>query len=396
MNFLKTSIGIFGKTAGWFFRTSWKKRIVIILVILVAGFFLGREIFSKKGDGYIFDTVQKRTVTEIVSESGTVVTNDSVNIYSPTNGVIEKILVSNNEETKEGQILFTVKSTATREEKASAFAAYKTAEATLQQAENTLRDKVAIRTKILDDVKDHSKDESFTQRQTRTTAEVAADNAYDAVKAAGAALTSAQVAYQATQNAKVTAPVVGIVSNLSVASGSSITVNSLLTPSSPVLMIDGPGATEVMVSVGEGDINKIKINQAVDIEADAVSDKVYQGVVKRFDENGTVTESIVKFNVYIEVGSPDDKLKPGMTADVDIITNKLEGVLSVPNTAIKPYQKGRAVRKLGSNGELEFIPVKIGIRGEEFTQITEGLGEGQQIIVSLANEKVERKSPFGF
>jgi Cu(I)/Ag(I) efflux system membrane fusion protein len=85
-----------------------------------------------------------------------------------------------------------------------------------------------------------------------------------------------------------------------------------------------------------------------------------------------------------------------MTADVDIITRKEPGVLSVPNAAVKPYQKGRAVRKLGKNGEIEYLPVKVGIRGKENTQIIEGLVEGQKIIVSLTNEKAPKKSPFGF
>jgi len=249
---------------------------------------------------------------------------------------------------------------------------------------------------VHDDLKDHDDDETFLQKETRTTAEVANDNAYDALLAARAQLVATQVAYQATRNATVTAPVSGLISNLSVANGSSVSVNSPLAPTSPVLMIDGLGATEAMISVGESDINKIEVGQEVTIEADAIDDKAYKGMVTRVDKIGTITQSVVSFNVYMKIVDSDDKIKSNMTIDVDIITNELEGVLSVPNTAVKPYQKGRAVRRVGSNGEIEFIPVKIGVKGKEFTQITEGLEERQEIIVSLTNVKVERTSPFGF
>ncbi len=396
LNFLKKIVNIFRKIVSWFLKSSWKKKAVVIVVILIIGFFVGRKFFINGDDGYLFGTAQKRTITEIVSESGLITTSGSANIYSPTNGVVEEVFVSNDEEVNERQKLFTVKSTATSQEKTAAFAAYKAAATALQQAENNLRDKTATRDKVLDDVKGHDDDESFEQKQARTTAEVAADNAYEAVLAARAQLTAAQVAYQATQNATVIAPVSGLISNLSVISGSSVLVNNILAPSSPALMISGLGITEVMISVSENDINKIKVGQEVTIKVDAIDDKAYKGMVTRVDKIGTITQGVVSFNVYMEIVDPDDKIKSNMTIDVDIITNELEGVLSVPNTAVKPYQKGRAVRSLGSNDEIEFIPVKIGLKGKEFTQITEGLEERQKIIVSLTNVKVERTSPFGF
>ncbi len=376
----------------------WKKKTVIIVIVvtLIIGFFAGRQFFNNGDNGYIFGTVQKRTITEIVSESGAVATSNSANIYSPTNGVIEEVFVSNHEEVSEKQKLFTVKSTATPQEKTAAFATYQTAALAVNQAENTRRSTGATVERVHDDLKGNDDDETFLQRETRTTAEVANDNAYDALLTARAQLTSAWVAYQATQNTTVTAPISGLISNLSVISGSSVSLNNPLVPSLPVLMIGSSGATEIRISVSEDDINKIKVGQEAVIEVDAIDDELYEGVIKRVDEAGTIIENVVNFNVYIEMINPDDRLKTGMTVDIDIVTNKLEDVLSVPSTATKPYQKGRAVRKLDSNGEIEFLPVKIGVKGKEFTQITEGLEEGEEIIVSLTNEKVERTSPFGF
>ncbi len=374
---------------------SRKKRILIIAVVLIIGLFVIIKIVSKRSDGYIFSTAQKRTITEIVTESGIITTNGKVNVYSPTNGVIEKIFVTNGESVLEGQKLFTVESTATTQEVVTAFAAYQAANSAVQQAENTRRNTSAIVDRIHDDLKNKGNSETFLEKETRTTAEVTNDNAWDNLVAARAELTSKEIAYRATQNATVTAPIAGTISNLSVVSGNYVAVNTALAPTSAVLVIGGLGPMEIMVSVSESDINKIKVGQEVSVKLDAVDGKLYKGLVTRFDENGTITQGVVKFNMYIEVTDPDEKLKPGMTADVDIVTNTLSDVLSVPNTAIKPYQKGRAVRKLGESGVIEYIPVKIGIKGKEFTQITEGLVEGQEVIESLTNEKTSKTGLFG-
>jgi RND family efflux transporter MFP subunit len=376
-------------------QSSRVKKVSIILVLVIAGFWAGKKVISTNKDGYIFDTVQKRTITETVTESGTVIANGRVGIYSPTNGVVDVVFVANGEAVLENHKLFTVKSTASSQEKAAAYSDYEAAKAAVQQAENTRRSTQATVDRVHDDLKNKDDTETFTEKETRTTAEVANDNAYDALLAARARLSSAQAAYQATQDAIVTAPISGMIANLSVIRGSNVSINSQLAPVSPVLIIGGLGMTEIMIGVGETDINKIKTGQEAEIKLNAVSDKIYKGVVARFDENGTITQGVVKFNTYIQITDTDDRIKPGMTADVDIITNKLADVLSVPNTAVKPYQKGRAVRKLNSKGKLEYIPVKTGIRGKEFTQIVGGLEESQEIVVSLTNEKTTRNGIFG-
>lgn len=369
--------------------------IIIAVVVIVAIFFAFRYISGPKSQ-YTLGYAEKMTVSEIVSESGAITSAGKINIFSTTNGVIEKLFVSNGENVFERQKLFTVKSTASPQEKAEAFSLYQAAKSAVQQAENNRRSTIATVDRVHDDVKDHDKDESFLQKETRTAAEVANDNAYDALLAAKAQLLSAQTNYYSTLNSTVTAPISGLITNLAVVPGSSVSINNSLLPSAPVLIISQLGTVEIMVSVGESDINKIKIGQNVDIKFDAVENKSYIGIVERSDENGLVTQGVSKFNVYITVQDPDENLKSGMNADVDILTQELKDVLTVPNSAIKPYQKGRAVRVLGRNNKIEFIPVKIGIRGKENTQILEGISEGQEIILSLSGEKVTTSSFFKF
>lgn len=377
---------------------SIKKKLVVIVIFLII-FILGFNVITNalKQPEYITAQVTLGDLTEIVSESGAISTDSRTDIYSPTNGIIDEVFVSNGDQINQGQELFTVKSTATDDEKKTAYANYQAALIALKQAENTLRDKTAILDTVLDDVKDHDDDETFAQKQARTTAEVAKDNAFDAVKIADAQLVALQIAYQATQNATVKAPIAGTVSNLSIVLGSGVSINTVLAPVRPVLTIGNLSTTEVILSLSENDIIKVKENQEVKIDVDAINNKLYKGIVKRVDTFGTDVSGVVKYNVYIEVLNPDENLRPGMTADADIITKRLTDILSVPNSAVKPYQGSKAVRvPTDKKNETKLIPVKVGIRGSERTQILEGLSEGEIIILALSNDQVERKGPFGF
>lgn len=378
-------------------RFSLKKKVfiaVIVLIASVAGFNYYQNV--TKPPAYKTAAVARGDLTEIVSESGTVATNARSDVYSPTNGIITNLFVSNGDTVRKGDTLFVVESTATQEEKATAYAAYQSAVSTLQQAENTLRDKTAIVNEVLDRVKNHSKDESFAQKEERTTAEVAKDNAFDSVKIARAQLTQKSLAFKSTQDATVTAPISGNIYNLSVATGSGVLTNSVLAPVTPVLKISSAPVTEVVLSLNENDINKVKEGQGADINVDAIDNKIYKGVIKRLDTFGTNVAGVIKYNVYIEVLDFDNALRPGMTVDADIVTKKITNALTVPNSAVKPFQGGKGVRVPVNKTETKLIPVKVGVRGSDKTEILEGLAEGQVIVSSLASEQVSKKGPFGF
>jgi multidrug efflux pump subunit AcrA (membrane-fusion protein) len=78
-----------------------------------------------------------------------------------------------------------------------------------------------------------------------------------------------------------------------------------------------------------------------------------------------------------------------MTADVDITVAEKKDILTVPSSAVKPYQGKKAVRVLSEDGEIEYIPVEVGIKGDGKTEILSGIEEGTEVIVALPNEEVE-------
>jgi len=398
------------------FRSSSLKKKTLLLVGIVLILFIFTSIISNitKPPPYKTFTVKKDKITEYVTESGKISTNGKVDVYSPTNGIVTEVFVNNDDSVEEGQELFAVESSATEQEQQLAYANYLTASSTLGTAKATMNSLQSTMFSAWDSYKNlaesstYENDDNTPKTENRTlpefhikeknwlAAEAQYKNQQNVVAQAQAQVSSTWLLYQSTQNAVVKSPVSGKVSNLSVSTGSGVSVSSTLAPVTPVLSVGSFTETEVGISVGENDITKLKVGQPAEIEFDAVDDKTYKGIVKRVDSLGVDTKGIIKYNVYINVFDPDPVLLPGMSADVEITTQEISDILVVPNTAIKPYKGSKAVRIPGKKGEIEFIPVRVGIRGDKHTQIISGLKEGQTVITSLTDEDKKSSSPFGF
>ncbi len=397
------------KSWGIFKKFSLKKKIIAILIFIIC-IIVGVQIISTltKKPGYTLTKVERKNITEIVTETGSINAGGVARVYSPANGVVENVYISNGDTVTEGQELFTVTSSATEQEAQAAYANYLTAKTSLDAAQANL---YALQSTMFDawnTYKNLAENDTYEnsdgtpKNDSRTLPEfhiaqkdwLAAEGKYknqqSVISQAQAATSSTWLLYQATQNATVKAPASGIVSNLSITNGSTVSINSVAAPTKPALSIINSGTTEISVGLVETDISKVKPGQIVKIEISAIRDKIYKGTVERVDMIGTSDQGVIRYNAYIEVTNPDEKIRPGMTADVVIITNELQNVLSVPNSAVKPYQGGRAVRILGKNKEIEYVAVKIGIKGEKYTQIIDGVSEGQNVITSLSNEQIKR------
>lgn len=398
----------------WFLRLSRKKKAFVVVVLIVV-LFVGIGIVSGLTAKPAFTTVraEKSDIVEIVSETGKIATNGRTDIVSPANGIVTTVLVKNGDPVIVGQELLTIKSTATEQEKSAALANYLSAQSTLETARATL---FSLQSDMFekwdtfktlaegDDYEEANGTPKYNQRalpefhiaeKDWLAAEASFKKQQSVISQAQAAVSSTYLLYQATQDATVKATAAGAVANLSVAPGNTVIAKLATNAPTPLLTIASRTATEVLVSLSETDIAKVGEGQEVTIDVSAVSDHTYQGMVKRVDTIGTDVAGVIRYHVYIEVTDADEKLRPGMTVDCDIITKKLEGVLSVPNAAVKPYQGGRAVRVLdGKTKGVKYVPVEVGVKGVEKTQIISGIDEGQEVITSLSNEQLRRPGLF--
>ncbi|MBP6913279.1 MAG: efflux RND transporter periplasmic adaptor subunit [Candidatus Levybacteria bacterium] len=402
------------KIKNWFSRLSFKKKLFVIIAIII-GIIAASNIISnitKKPD-YTTAKITRSTINEQVTEAGQIEVSGRVDVYSPTNGTVENIFVKNGEEVTENDTLFTVKSSASEQEKASALAtllqaqsALGTANAamySLQSAKDAAWDtyyELATNSKYQNSDGSPKASERVLPEFTTTqndwlAAEAQYKNQQAVVNQAKATLGSASLSYSATQNATVKSPADGTVSNLSVSPGKTVSAHSPTQQTQPVLTLANFINPEVVVQIGESDISKLKEGQKAEINISATNKKIYKGVVSRVDSVGTNNLGVIKYNVYVQILNPDDNLRSGMDADVTITSKTLANVLSAPNSAVKLYKGGRAVRVPGKNKkDVIYQPVKIGIRGESKTEILSGIHEGDTVIVSLSNEALKRQGLF--
>lgn len=151
-------------------------------------------------------------------------------------------------------------------------------------------------------------------------------------------------------------------------------------PGKPVMSILGKSGLEIEVDIPESDIAKITLNQETSITLDAFGDdKVFKGQVISIDPAETIIQDVVYYKVKVAFVNPVKEIKPGMTANVDIITAKKNNVLVVPARAVK--QNSEKYVDLLVNGQEVKRPVETGLRGDGgLIEITSGLKEGDEVI----------------
>lgn len=408
----------------WYKKRSKKKKIIIVATaVVVLLLFLQAFAGANKKPDYQTATVKKGEVTEIVVEAGSVKASGRSDVYSPSTGVIEELYVSNGDQVVEEQDLFLVRSSASDSEKATAYASYQSALSALSSAEQAKVTTQSLleqnRQAILDaenrvnykndnqknpatgkdytELEKQSLDSSLTSaKQAFSATEKKYKEADIAIAAAQAQVNASWIAYQATQNVVVKAPADGIIANLAVPQGGAVQAQqpTLTGTTAPVLAIGSFTATEVAVGLNETDSAKVSPGQEAIVEIKSL-DKTYQGTVSRVDTIGTDNQGVIKYNAYITILNADAQIRTGMTADVTVTTKKRRDVLTVPNAAVKPYKGGRAVRIIDQKTqEVIYVPVEIGIRGEERTEIRKGIKEGTQVITALSNDQVKRPGLF--
>jgi HlyD family secretion protein len=138
----------------------------------------------------------------------------------------------------------------------------------------------------------------------------------------------------------------------------------------------------VKVNISEVDINRVIISQPVDLSFDAVTGKTYKGEVTEVSSVGVDNGSGVDFEVTLKILEPDEKVRPGMTAAVNIIVSEIKNILIIPNRAIRLKDGQRIVYALNA-GQLIETKVDVGSSSDTQTEILDGsLKEGDVVVLN--------------
>lgn len=150
----------------------------------------------------------------------------------------------------------------------------------------------------------------------------------------------------------------------------------------------------VVCSVDETDIGQVSVGQKVTVKVDAYPSMLVDGKVIRIDPQATVEQNVTMIPVTVEILEPDERFKPGMSAECEFIVDEALNVLTVPNEALVESDGIYRVRKL-VNGQVKEFEVEVGIAGQDVTEIRSGLKEGEQVITKIIEpERSQVNNPF--
>lgn len=141
-------------------------------------------------------------------------------------------------------------------------------------------------------------------------------------------------------------------------------------------------AFQIEVDIYEGEIGQIEVGQTVLIELVAFPDEILTGEVVFTDPSSRIINNVIYYPILIELTEAMDELRAGLTADVTIIIEEKENVLTVPEGALNIEEDRSFVRILDEEGLIEEREVEVGMKGEGFkVEIISGLRKGDQVIV---------------
>ena len=195
---------------------------------------------------------------------------------------------------------------------------------------------------------------------------------------AGEPLVSITQSLQATENVfPIRAPFIGTVTQIIKMEGQLAKQND---PKEFIMRVDDLTKMFINANAPEVDVVKIKSGFEAEIKVSAILSKNYKGIVRDISQAATPKEqwggrSQVEYLIKIEIMDADEALKPGMTAVIDIITNKKESVLTLPHEFI--HREDDQYFVILKNGQRKNI--KIGLQNETAFEVAEGLGENEEV-----------------
>lgn len=366
------------------------RKYLIYGIALLAILGIGYKMLNRSADGTVYKTqkIANGDIMESITASGTINPLSTVSVGSQASGRIAEIYVDYNSVVKKGQLLALIDQENAKATVQQREAALEIAKAQVAVEENNIKyyKKALNRISKLNASKySTEKDLEAAERDyDNAVAQLALEQAQ--VKQAQASLDSAQTELSYTE---IKAPVDGIVISKSVEVGQTVAASF----ETPEIFSVAEDLTKMQIeaSVVEADIAKVKEGQKVRFTVDSYADDYFYGTVTQVRNEATTTSNVVTYTVVIGIDNSDMKLKPGMTANVEIITAEEKGVMLVPNQALRFYiddsdnakrYKDRGVWII-KNGHPERVTVKIGVSDDDNTQILEStLKIGDEVIVS--------------
>ncbi len=413
--------------------------IVIILIILVGGFSIYR-LTGKNGSNQKFRLmkVERGEVNLVVTATGTINPVINVLVGSQVSGTIKALNADYNSQVKEGQVIAQIDPAIFEAQVEQGKANVLNAQANLENAKaNLVKAEVAVQ----DAKRNLDRNKPLLERQviaqaTLDTAQANYDTAVAQKEVARAQVESSKAQVEQAKAAlkvsetnlrytTIRSPVNGTVISRNVDVGQTVAASL----QAPTLFSIAKDLTKMQVdtNASEADVGRITAGQDATFTVDAYPERIFRGKVSEIRNAPIIVQNVVTYDVVILVDNKDLKLKPGMTANVSVMIAHREGVLKIPNAALRfrpespkqesgkgvpPQKVGEQAKTGGGNqgrpgkvwvlfkeGKPVPVSVVLGITDGTFSEVMAGdLQEGMEVIVeetSVKKGQSSSPSPFG-
>jgi HlyD family secretion protein len=383
-----------------------KKWIYISVAILVVGATAYYFFNHKKTATETFETSKAKYgyIAKSITATGTVQPVDTVSVGSQVSGVIKNIYADFNDVVKKGELIATIDPSIILAQTEQSKANLASAKSNLEYQRSTYeRQNKLFKLGVISQADFQIAQNGFNS------AKATVDNAQAQLK-----ITSKNLFYT-----NIYSPIDGMILNRNVSEGQTIASSF----NAPTLFIIAKDLTKMQVraAVDEADIGEVKSGQNVSFTVDAFPEEVFEGIVKEVLLHAKVTSNVVTYTTLINVDNTNLKLKPGMTASINIYTKEDAKALLIPSKALtfKPdsiaekqfiilHSKTAKTNTTSQNGSVwsksgdtlfEKI-IGIDINDDINVKVTNGLKEGGEVITNVqkTNEKTvestTKSSPF--
>ncbi len=216
----------------------------------------------------------------------------------------------------------------------------------------------------------------FVSRQQLDAAESALQVARAQVKLAEANLESARIQLS---YARITAPIAGVVASVSTQEGETVAASFSAPTFVNIIDLD---RLEVQAYVDETDIGRIREGQEARFTVDSYPGEEFEGAVTAIYPKAVIQDNVVNYVVTVRITDRKEQtLRPEMTAAVTLVLEPRAGVLAVPASAVGRDRGERFVTVLEGNTPVR-RPVRVGWTQGGWTEITDGLAEGERIVLA--------------
>ena len=395
-------------------RTKWGVGGGIVLVIVLIGG-LSAAKGRNKATEVRMENVERRDLVASVTASGQVQPHTKVDLASDITGRIVRLAVKEGDQVTKGQFLLEIDPSqyrAAAERAAAAVAASRSASAT---ARPTLLQARRNYNRLLELKKANPTLVSDEQvEQLKTQVDVAAaqlESANNNIAQSEASLRDAQSLLAKTT---IFAPMSGRVTRLNVQEGETAIMGTLNKDAATLLTISDMSLLETKVKVDETDVSRISIGDSTVVQIDAFPDTTFTGRVSEISNSsikgvssatGNPADQAIDYEVTIQLLNAPPTTRPDFSATAKIITDTRKNVLSIPIIALTVREDSLAKRDsgavtlakttsdkqvgkrdvegvfvVGKDNKVTFKPVKVGIAGEKYFEVVDGLKEGDRIV----------------